>query len=138
MKAGATDEPVAARFAVGMGDSPRFSITADRLDACAGDDVAAREVNFVREHFADARVVGNAFLRNVDGSLSCSVGLNFAEFFGGQHAEAFETVLCPAVKKAREPFNFFPRGCDDYFSADVMRDRVFMTEFDHLPDASDG
>ena len=90
------------------------------------------------QRLAHRRIIGDAFLRNVNRLDAARMRLDLAQLFATEHAQARQAVLASALEQRVQARHFVLTGGDHHFAAHVVPDPVRLAEFDHLADAAHG
>ena len=138
IEACASDDPIGGAVSRGMNNAPAARVRNDLVHSSTGLHLATERADLPHQHFADARIIGDSLLGNMNGSEAGGVRFYLAQLFGGEQAQALEAVLLAALVKRMESGDFVRACGHHHFAADVVRNRVSLTEFDHLPYALDG
>ena len=103
---GAGHQKIAGRFAGSVTHAPATRITMKGGHACAGYDFPALLPDQTRQRLAHGRIVGDAFLRDVNRLHAARMRLDLAQFFATEHAQPRQAVLASALEQIVQARHF--------------------------------
>src|ERR1035438_234300 len=105
-----------------MNDAPSGTVLDNRAHCGASLNFAAARAVLLHQHFADARIIGDAFLRYMNRGETGGVRFDFAQLLGRKQAKAAKTVLLTTLEQCMETRDFTGVGGYHHLAADLVRD----------------